>query len=88
MPRKAPTYTPVHVPEPEAPVEPTPTELLADGVLPVNEAARFLGHSRSWLLREINAGTIPSMMFGRRRVIARRVLVAYLTGQMANAKAG
>jgi hypothetical protein len=85
MPRPRPKCTPIITPIPEQSPEPTPAELLADGVLRIREAAAFLGHGRSWLLDQLKAGKLESFMCGGRRVIARRVLVAYLAEQMARA---
>ena len=67
-----------------APTDPTdPTadaeELLRDGALEVNAACEFAGGiSRAQLYREMQAGAIPYVLRGRRRMIPRRALTVWL----------
>lgn len=53
-------------------------ELLADGALGVAEAARFAGVGRSTIYAALAAGELRSLRRGRRRLIPRRALVAWL----------
>jgi hypothetical protein len=67
-------------PPPSEPVDPPPSdeEELADGVLHLKDAATFLGHSTTWVWEQIRAGELTSFVLGRRRVLPKRQLVAYL----------
>jgi len=51
-----------------------------DGGLTVAEAVRFAGVGRSTLYGEMEAGRLPYSKVGRRRIVARRGLVALLAG--------
>ena len=56
--------------------------LMADGAVSVVEAAKFLGASRTFLYMLMKEGRIPWARAGRKRVIPRRALVAYLSEQL------
>ncbi|MDR7450138.1 MAG: helix-turn-helix domain-containing protein [Armatimonadota bacterium] len=53
-------------------------DVLEEGVLSVPEAARLLGVSRTTLYNFLQAGRLPSLRLGGRRLIPRRALVALL----------
>jgi excisionase family DNA binding protein len=50
-------------------------ELLAEGLLPVEEAGKFTGFSRSFLYKLMNDGELPFTKIGRTRRIPRRALI-------------
>jgi excisionase family DNA binding protein len=54
-----------------------PAEVLADGLLTVNAAAKFLAVGKTKLYGEMDAGRLPFCKFGRARRIPRRALIAY-----------
>lgn len=84
MPRKPHAYTPITRAEPE-PAEPTPSELVADGVMDVKSAAKFCGHGTTWLKEQLRSGVITSFLTGGRRVIPRRALIDFLAAEMVKA---
>jgi excisionase family DNA binding protein len=51
--------------------------LLAEGLVPVSEAAEFLGVSRSLLYALMDRGELPFVKIGRCRRIPRRALLAF-----------
>lgn len=53
----------------------TPDELLADGLLTIREAAKFLAVGRSTLYVEMDAGRLAYVKIGRARRIPRRAIV-------------
>ena len=53
-------------------------ELLADGALSVAEAVRFASVSRATLYAAMSAGELVFVKRGRRRLIPKRALVAWL----------
>ena len=55
-----------------------PTEVLADGCLAIPEAVRFSGLSRSTLYKAMEAGELPFVKIGRRRLLPRQALVQWL----------
>ena len=61
--------------KPESPEQIEGTELVADGLLTVREAAEFLRLSRSALYRLMDRGALPFVKLGRNRRIPRRALV-------------
>ncbi|WP_439621476.1 hypothetical protein [Gemmata sp.] len=84
MPRKPHAYTPISRAEPE-PTEPTPAELVADGVIGRRDAARLCGHGLSWMDEQIASGRILSFVLDRRRVIPRKALIDFLAAEMVKA---
>ncbi|MBA4191822.1 MAG: hypothetical protein C0467_27905 [Planctomycetaceae bacterium] len=72
-------YTPV-----ESDV-PSPESLLADGVLSVTSAGEFCCRSRRWIFDQLESGQLASFMLGSRRMIAKKVLVAFLAKHMTKA---
>ena len=55
-----------------------PIELLGDGAIAVAEAVRFSGLSRATLYSAMSDGDLAYIKRGRRRLIPRRALVAWL----------
>ena len=53
-------------------------DLLADGVMSIAEAVAFAGLSRTTLYGAMDAGALAYVKRGRRRLIPRRALVAWL----------
>ena len=53
-------------------------DLLADGVMSIAGAVRFAGVSRTTLYGAMDAGHLAFVKRGRRRLIPRRALVAWL----------
>ena len=53
-------------------------ELLADGSMPVKDAARFSGLSRAELYKLMGAGRLAFVQHGKRRLIPRKALVCCL----------
>jgi excisionase family DNA binding protein len=51
--------------------------LLAEGLVPVSEAAEFLGVSRSMVYVLMENGQLPYVKIGRARRIPRRALLAF-----------
>jgi excisionase family DNA binding protein len=58
--------------------------LAAEGALPVVEAARFLGISRSRLYELMQDGEVRFLRIGRRRVVPRVALREFLADRLAN----
>ncbi len=58
--------------------QPDPLEVLADGAVTVTEAVRFSGLSRATLYATMSEGGLAYIKRGRRRLIPRRALVAWL----------
>ncbi len=52
--------------------------LASDGAMTIENGAKFLGCSRSYLYDLVQAGTIATAKLGRHRVIFRRSLIRYL----------
>lgn len=84
MARKTHAYTPISRSGPE-PTQPSPAELVSDGVVGLKEAARLCGHGVRWVRDQIAANRIASFVMGRRRVIARKVLIDFLAAEMVKA---
>jgi len=59
--------------------------LAAEGALPIPEAVRFSGCSRSVLYERMSAGELRFITVGRRRLIPRRALVEFLARRMNGA---
>lgn len=57
-------------------------EVVADGLLSVREAARFLGISRSTLYELMESGRLQYVKLGRARRVPRRALVALAAGNL------
>lgn len=55
------------------------TDVVADGMLTVEEAAGFSKLSRAELYRRMSAGDLKYVKFGKRRLIPRRALVELLS---------
>jgi excisionase family DNA binding protein len=64
---------------------PEALELAADGALPVPEAVRFTGCSRSVLYEQMESGMLAFVKVGRRRLIPKRALIEFLARRLANA---
>ena len=77
-------YTPITRAEPEA-TEPTPAELVADGVVDLKTAAKMCGHAATWMKDQVRSGAVASFLLGRRRVIPRRALIDFLAAEMSKA---
>jgi excisionase family DNA binding protein len=54
------------------------TEMLAEGALGMEEARRFSGMGRTFLYAAMDRGDLPYTKVGRRRLIPRRALIAFL----------
>ena len=63
------------------------TELVADGAMPVNEATKFSGMSRSFLYAEMEAGRLAYLKLGRARRIPRRALLKLMAGNVVGGDA-
>ncbi|MCE9565880.1 MAG: helix-turn-helix domain-containing protein [Planctomycetes bacterium] len=77
MPRTRPVFAPI----PESPAlvaTATAADVWAEGALGVPAAAEFIGIGRSEFWREMDAGRIAFVKHGTKRLIAKRVLVAWL----------
>jgi len=57
-------------------------ELAADGALPLPEAVKFTGCSRSVLYEQMQQGELRFVTVGRRRLIPKRALVEFLAKRM------
>jgi excisionase family DNA binding protein len=77
MPRRA-----CLAPAPEPDAAARRRALAADGALSVVEAARFIGASRTFVYGEMTTGRLPFARVGRKRVIPRAALVAYLSERL------
>ena len=55
-------------------------DVWADGGMTIAEAVRFAGIGRSTMYVEMDADRLPYTKVGRRRIVARRGLVALLAG--------
>lgn len=62
-----------------------PAELLGDGLVTVEAAARFLAVSRSTIYVLLGRGDLPSLKLGKARRIPKRGLVDYATRQIQGA---
>ena len=58
-------------------------ELASDGALGIRDAAAWLGISRSRFYELLAEGGIPTVRIGRRRVVPRAALRAYLAERLA-----
>jgi len=61
-----------------APVPEAALDALADGCIGISEAMRFSGLSRSTLYAAMEAGELPFVKIGRRRLLPRQSLVQWL----------
>jgi excisionase family DNA binding protein len=59
--------------------------LLADGLVPVSEAAAFLGVSRSTLYALMERGELPYVKIGRARRVPRRALITLAAARLRGA---
>ena len=57
--------------------------LVADGLLSVAEAVRVSALSRSELYARMGDGSVRYVQYGRRRLVARRSLLAFLAARLA-----
>ena len=55
------------------------TEMMAEGVVSLEEACRFTSLSRAQMYNLMTNGTLPFVQLGRRRTIPRAALVKYLS---------
>lgn len=60
------------------PAERDPADLLAGGCFSVTEAAKFAGLGRTSIYEAMDSGELPSLKRGRRRLIPKRALIAWL----------
>ncbi|MCE9561290.1 MAG: helix-turn-helix domain-containing protein [Planctomycetes bacterium] len=77
MPRTRPVFAPI----PESPAmvaTVTAADVWAEGALGVPAAAEFVGVSTRTIWNEMDAGRIAFVKHGTKRLIAKRVLVAWL----------
>ena len=63
-----------HVPSPETPVSPIAEELMAEGLMTIEEAVAFSGLSRSTLYTLMNEGKLPYVKVASARRIPRVAL--------------
>jgi excisionase family DNA binding protein len=63
-------------------------KLAQDGALTIAEATRWLGIGRSQLYAMIALGEIRSLRIGRRRLVPRAELRAYLAARLAESDPG
>jgi excisionase family DNA binding protein len=56
---------------------PAQGHLLAEGLVSIREAARFLGVGKTSIYKAMNAGTLVWVKIGKRRVIPKAALVAF-----------
>jgi hypothetical protein len=63
-------------------------ELLADGALGIADAMAFSGLGRTHLYQALGSGRLAYVIKGRRRLIPKRGLVAYLAEGLAGSKSG
>lgn len=61
----------------------TTHDLVSDGALGIRDAAAWLGISRSRLYELLAEGGIPTLRIGRRRVVPRAALRAFLAERLA-----
>ncbi len=59
-----------------------PIYLVSDGLMTIEEAARFLRLSRSTVYSMMDDGGLPFVMLGRSRRIPRRALVKLAAGEL------
>ena len=78
MARKPRVYTPIEAPE----AEPTPAELVADGVVDLKAAAVLCGHGVTWVTEQVEAKRLPAFKLSKKWVIPRRALIAFLAERM------
>lgn len=52
--------------------------MVNDGLLSIRDAAHYLGMSESWLHHAVLAALLPSFKIGRRRLVRKSDLDAYL----------
>jgi excisionase family DNA binding protein len=69
----------------DATTETAALELASDGAVPIPEAVRFSGCSRSVLYERMAAGEIRFITVGRRRLIPKRSLVEFLAKRVNGA---
>ena len=55
--------------------------LATDGALSIDDAAAFVGCSRSFLYELLQSGAVKGAKLGRRRVVFKRSLVNYLAAR-------
>jgi len=65
----------------------TVNDIAADGALGIRQAAEWLGISRSRLYELLAEGGIPTVRIGRRRVVPRAALRAFLAERLAETTA-
>jgi excisionase family DNA binding protein len=53
-------------------------DLLTDGALSMNKAAKFTGYSRAFLYNACNRGELPFITMGRTRRIPKRALMDFM----------
>jgi excisionase family DNA binding protein len=60
------------------------TELVADGLQRVTEAASFLGISRSHVYQLMDSGVLPYVKLGRSRRVPRRAVLQLAASRLVN----
>lgn len=63
----------------------TSAELLVDGVVDTTEAKRFLSVGTTRLYDILNSGDLISLKVGKKRMIPKRALVAFLEARLNEA---
>lgn len=67
--------------------EPTAADLCADGALSCNAAAEFCGICRREIEMAIERGELETMYHGRKPLVPRRMVVAWLAAKLEAARA-
>lgn len=76
-------YIPIpHVPQQAEPEGPTPEEIVADGVVDLDSAARLCGHGVTWIREQMEAGTFTAFKLAKKWVIPRRQVIDFLAARM------
>jgi excisionase family DNA binding protein len=61
-------------------------EVVRDGAVPLQEAVKFSGLTRTALYAAMSRGELPFVKIGKRRLIPRNALRALLAGGLVEAK--
>lgn len=62
-------------------------DLIADGLLTVEQAGRLLSCSRSYLYARMDAGELPFVRLGRARRIPRRAVLEFAAARLTGGQA-
>jgi len=74
-------------PATDEPTPTTPTELLADGALSLDKAAEFCSLCKSVLYQAIARGELETLYHGRKPLIPRKQVVAWLARKLEASRA-